>query len=182
MPRSARLSREEWAEAALAVLVEGGPGAVAVEPVAARLGASKSSFYWLFDNRRALLLAALECWERRQTEEIVPVLAEIADPGERLRFLVEAAFAATESGDLALRLLTEAEDEVVRPVVERVTARRLAVIAGSFEELGLPPAAARDRAAAAYSVYLGTAALARIGAAPTDRSGYVASVLAALMP
>src|SRR5580658_6647326 len=70
MPRTARLTRADWAEAALATLVEGGAGAVAVEPVAARLGASKSSFYWLFDNRRALLEAALERWEQEQTERV----------------------------------------------------------------------------------------------------------------
>src|SRR5262245_5586250 len=117
MPRTARLSRDDWAEAALAVLAEGGPAAVAVEPVAARLGASKSSFYWLFANRRALLEAALERWEQRQTEAVLPALAAIADPAERLRLLVRNAFAASGSADLALRLLTESADPVVRPVV-----------------------------------------------------------------
>lgn len=72
MPRTARLTRDDWAAAALDALAEGGPPAVAVEPVAARLGASKSSFYWLFDNRQALLAAALERWERVQTDEILP--------------------------------------------------------------------------------------------------------------
>src|SRR5437879_1154915 len=128
MPRTARLTRDDWAQAAAAAPAEGGPGAVAVEPVAARLGASKSSFYWLFDGRPALLAAALERWERVQTDEILPWLAAIADPAERLRVLMRHAFAAAESGDLALRLLGSADDPVVREVVERVTRRRIAVI------------------------------------------------------
>ena len=114
MPRPARFTRDDWAAAALALLSEGGPAAVAVEPAAARLGASKSSFYWLFPNRQALLEAALLTWEQQQTDAVLPGLAAIADPAERLRRLARAAFAATQPADLALRLLTETEP-LVRP-------------------------------------------------------------------
>jgi len=71
MPRPARFTRDDWAAAALALLAEGGPAAVAVEPAAARLGASKSSFYWLFPNRQALLEAALLTWEQQQTDAVL---------------------------------------------------------------------------------------------------------------
>jgi AcrR family transcriptional regulator len=179
MPRTARLTRDDWAAAALGVLAEGGPEAVAVEPVAARLDASKSSFYWLFANRQALLEAALERWERVQTDEVLPRLAEIADPAERLRLLVHHAFAAAEGSDLTLRLLTESDDPVVRPVAERVTRRRLTVIEATFAELGHPPELARHYATASYSAYLGTAALRRVGAAPDDPAAYVDALLAA---
>src|SRR5262249_33451506 len=128
MPRTARFTRDDWAAAALAVLSESGPAAVAVEPVAARLGASKSSFYWLVENPAALLEAALQRWEQRQTDAVLPGLAAITDPALRLRTLARNAFAATEIADLSLQLLTESADPIVRPVVERVTRRRLAVI------------------------------------------------------
>ena len=179
MPRTARLTRDDWAAAALDALAEGGPEAVAVEPVAVRLGASKSSFYWLFANRQALLEAALERWERVQTDEVIPRLARIADPAERLRVLVHHAFAAAEGSDLTLRLLTESPDPVVRPAAERVTRRRLAVIEAAFAELGHPPELARHYATAGYSAYLGTAALRRVGAAPDDPGAYVDALLAA---
>jgi len=178
MPRTARLSYDDWAEAALAVLTEGGPAAVAVEPVAARLGASKSSFYWLFKNRQALLEAALRCWEQRQTDAVLPRLAAIEDPAERLRVLVRHAAAATEGADLSLRLLVESGDPVVRAAAERVTRRRLAVIEASFAELGHPPERARHYASAAYSAYLGAAALRRVDAAPTGEA-YVDALLGA---
>ncbi len=179
MPRTARFTREDWAAAALAVLAESGPAAVAVEPVAARLGASKSSFYWLFANRQALLEAALLRWEQLQTEAVIPGLAAIADPAERLRLLASAAFAATGTADLALRLLTDADDPLIGPVVERVTRRRLTVIEAAFAELGRPPAQAGHCASALYAAYLGTAALRRAGAAPADGEGYLAVLLAA---
>jgi len=180
MPRTARLTRDDWAQAALDALAEGGPAAVAVEPVTARLGASKSSFYWLFPSRQALLEAALERWERVQTDEVLPWLAGIADPADRLRRLVRHAFAATGGGDLALSLLMHAGDPVVRPVVERVTRRRLATIEAAFAELGQPAPLAGQLAAACYAGYLGTAALRRVGAAPAESAGYLDTLLAGL--
>ena len=58
-----RLSAEDWALAALDVIAESGLAAVAVEPLARRLGVTKGSFYWHFPSREALLVAALERWE-----------------------------------------------------------------------------------------------------------------------
>lgn len=182
MPRTARLTRDDWAAAALGALADGGVTAVAVEPVASRLGASKSSFYWLFDDRQALLEAALERWEQVQTEAVVARLPSIPDPVERLRYLIRNAFAATEGADLALRLLTESAEPAVHEVAERVTRRRLAVIAGIFTDIGVPPCQARHYAAASYAVYLGTAALQRVGAAPEDSDAYVETVMASFIP
>jgi AcrR family transcriptional regulator len=179
MPRPARFTRDDWAAAALALLSEGGPAAVAVEPAAARLGASKSSFYWLFPNRQALLEAALVTWEQQQTDAVLPGLAAITDPAERLRRLARAAFAATQPADLALRLLTEPADPAVAAAAKRVTERRIAVIEAAFTELGQPATEAHHHANALYAAYLGTAALRRANAAPTDQAGYLTSLLKA---
>lgn len=182
MPRTARFTRDDWAAAALEALTEGGVNAVAVEPVAARLGASKSSFYWLFDNRQALLEAALTRWEDLQTDQVVTRLAGIADPAARLHTLLHQAFTAPDTGDLALRLLTESDDPAVRAVVQRVTHRRLTTLETAYAEAGHPPAQASHYATAAYAVYLGTAALNRIQAAPTDTTQYLTTLETALAP
>ena len=58
------LSREAWGEAALEALAAGGLEAVAVEPLARRLGVTKGSFYWHFPSREALLREALALWEK----------------------------------------------------------------------------------------------------------------------
>ena len=58
--RTARLSAEDWAQAALDQIAEQGVASVAVEPLARRLGVTKGSFYWHFPSREALLVAALE--------------------------------------------------------------------------------------------------------------------------
>ncbi|WP_433332156.1 TetR/AcrR family transcriptional regulator [Spirillospora sp. CA-294931] len=176
MPRVARHTPEAWAAAALDALAEGGVTAVAVEPVAARLGTSKSSFYWLFENREALLTAALELWERRETDELLPRLAAVPDPAERLRALVHEAF-GTGRNAVALRLLFDSDAPSVHAIAKRVTNRRIAVIETALRELGQAPEQARHLATAGYAVYLGTAALHRVDAAPLDERAYVDAVL-----
>ena len=52
-----QLSREAWIEAALARWPSGGLDAIAVEPLATRLGTTKGSFYWHFKDRADLVIA-----------------------------------------------------------------------------------------------------------------------------
>jgi AcrR family transcriptional regulator len=164
------LNADDWAKAALAALAEGGLAAVAVEPVAARLGVSKGSFYWHFANRRALVEAALKRWEA-ETDQIVQDLQRIADPAVRMRTLLELAFTHRREAAISFRLISEADDPLVAEVARRVNTRRLDFMQAILEELGQPPQQARDRVVAGYSRYLGIAALVRIGAikaAPAD--------------
>ncbi|GAA3216346.1 TetR/AcrR family transcriptional regulator [Nonomuraea helvata] len=163
-----RLNADDWAKAALDALAEGGTAAVAVEPVAVRLGVSKGSFYWHFPNRQALVEAALERWEA-ETEAIIAGLVQVRDPVERMRVLLERAFGDGRDAAISFRLISEADDPVVGPVVgpvvRRVTERRLAFMRAALEEAGQSPEEASRRAQDAYGGYLGLAALARIGVA-----------------
>src|SRR3954463_9386070 len=84
-----RLTPQDWATAALDAIAEGGLSAVAVEPLAARLGTTKGSFYWHFANREALLEAALTRWEERTTTEVITEIDQATDdPADRLRLLI----------------------------------------------------------------------------------------------
>src|SRR5437868_10038617 len=87
--RTARLSADDWAQAALDLIAEQGVAAVAVEPLARRLGVTKGSFYWHFPSRESLLVAALERWEKTEQEAIFGQLEQIADPRQRLRQLFD---------------------------------------------------------------------------------------------
>ncbi|MEU8610821.1 helix-turn-helix domain-containing protein [Actinoplanes sp. NPDC048791] len=70
-PVQPRLTADDWTSAALEAMAGGGLAAVAVEPLAARLGATKGSFYWHFANRDALIEAAVLRWERDHTEAVI---------------------------------------------------------------------------------------------------------------
>ncbi|WP_327086712.1 TetR/AcrR family transcriptional regulator [Nonomuraea sp. NBC_01738] len=157
------MTGEDWANAALQALAEGGPAAVAVEPVAQRLGATKGSFYWHFANRQALLEAALRAWEDG-TERIIEMLLRIPDPVARMRTLLEGAFGDPSDAAISFRLISAADDPIVAEVARRVSCRRLTVMQAALEEAGQAPEEARARVVAGYSSYLGIAALLRIGA------------------
>jgi AcrR family transcriptional regulator len=159
------LSAADWIEAAMAAIVEGGVAAVAIEPLAIRLGATKGSFYHHFSNRDALIVAALEDWEGSQTEAVIERLDLISDPGERLRAVLAAAFADRAGGVRDAALMAAATHPLVKPIVERVTARRLRYFTERYVQLGLPKPRARHRAVMLYVSYIGVFDCLRLGLA-----------------
>src|SRR5215210_963058 len=92
------LTAADWTEAALAALARGGLAAVAVEPLAKELGATKGSFYWHFADRNELLVSTLELWERRDTDRVIGAIGETDDVGIRLGNLLHVAFASLPDG------------------------------------------------------------------------------------
>ncbi|MCP3797746.1 TetR/AcrR family transcriptional regulator [Allokutzneria sp. A3M-2-11 16] len=159
-----RLGRQDWTAAALRALGEGGLRAVAIEPLAARLGATKGSAYHHFPNRDALVAAMLERWEDEHTDAVITAVRDEPDPLRRLRLLITKVITEDEDPSIELALLAAADDPLVAPVLRRVTERRVDYIAEIVAELGLSPAKARRRALVAYSTYVGHTQLARMSA------------------
>ena len=174
-PAKRRLSKQDWADAALAAIADGGIGAVAIEPIAARLATTKGSFYWHFANREALLEAALAEWERRHTTEVLVGVDAVAGEGPlmQLRALITRVIDDAERDPIGLALLSAASHPGVAKAVERVTETRLAAIAALFVHLGLAPEEARVRALVAYAAYLGHSQLAHStpGVLPQTKKG-----------
>jgi AcrR family transcriptional regulator len=185
-PRPERpLSAKDWIDAAMEAIVEGGVAAVAVEPLAVRLGTTKGSFYHHFQNRDALIVAALEDWEREQTEALLPGFELIPDPAERLRAILAAAFADRRGAIRDAVLVASATHPLVKPVVVRVTERRLSYMTQVCADAGLPPDQARRRVLLLYSSYLGLFDYLRVGPDTLDEGelrAYTEELLAALVP
>jgi AcrR family transcriptional regulator len=181
-----RLTAQDWTAAALTALASGGIAAVAVEPIAASLGATKGSFYWHFASRDALLESALLEWERTDTDDVITLVENEPDLHRRLRRLLAVALGdAGRQGDrVELALQSTASHPLVAPVLARVTARRLGYLTELFAALGFPPDEARQRSLLAYTAYLGHAQLAHAtpDAAPTGDAlpAYVDTVIATL--
>ena len=161
-----RLSVQDWTEAALQALARGGVPAVAVEPLAKSLGATKGSFYWHFADRNALLQATLELWEHRDTDQVLAGIDETKHAATRLRNLVELALLSVQqgadagAGSIELALQSSATHPLVAPALQRVTRRRIAALSQLYSALGLSQARARDHALLAYTAYLGHVQLA----------------------
>ncbi|MFT7838237.1 TetR/AcrR family transcriptional regulator [Saccharothrix sp. BKS2] len=159
-----RRTPDDWTGVALRALAEGGVAAVAVEPLAVRLGATKGSAYWHFPNREALLRATVERWEREHTEAVIELVESVEGPEARLRLLFGTVLEAVDHSSVELAMLAAKDHPVVAPVLARVTARRIDYLGAVFRDLGFAGDAARHRAVLAYSVYLGQAQL--LAAAP----------------
>ncbi len=155
------MTASDWAEAALAAMREGGGlNAIAIEPIATRLGATKGSFYWHFANREALVEAALARWERLRTEEVAAAVGPEPDPRARIRELYHRVTRDAARDPTELALLAHADHPRVAAVIKRVTTHRLDCLSRLFRDLGLSETEARYRGLQAYSGYLGRAHLA----------------------
>ncbi|WP_067226279.1 TetR/AcrR family transcriptional regulator [Streptomyces sp. NBRC 109706] len=159
-----RLTAADWADAALdALRDEGSLNAIAIEPLAARLGATKGSFYWHFASRDALIDAALAEWEARSARELNQTLdANGIEPAALVRELLRSIAERATLDRSEVALLAAADQPRVAAVLERVIALRLDALSGVLRSaLNLPEEDARLRAARAYCGQLGRAQLAR---------------------
>ena len=153
--RGGRLSADDWAQAALDLIAEQGVAAIAVEPLARRLGVTKGSFYWHFPLRDALLQAALERWERVEQETVFGSLEAVSDPRERLRALFVVVAHEAKSHIIYSELLKALDHPTVKPVIERVSGRRLEYLTASLRQTGMGRTDAQHRARLAYAAYVG---------------------------
>ncbi|MCL3860198.1 TetR/AcrR family transcriptional regulator [Actinotalea sp. K2] len=187
MPPTSRrtsLTPEDWSEAGLLAMAEGGLGAVRVEPLAQRLGATKGSFYWHFADRAALVDAVLERWEAVATEQVIADLEAEADPRRRLRSLFALTFADPTPGAQDLAVLAAAAHPQVALVLERVTRRRVDYMAAVLAEVGVAGHACRARALQAYVLWIGllqmTSAVPQVVPGETPRAKLLEAVLEGL--
>jgi AcrR family transcriptional regulator len=150
-----RLSAADWEIAALDLLAEQGVAAVAVEPLARRLGVTKGSFYWHFASRDELLEATLRRWEEADADTLTGQVEQIADPRERLIELFRRTSREMRSHVIYSALLKALDHPAVRPVMQRLSQRRIQYLALAFKAVGLNRRDALDRARLAYSAYAG---------------------------
>lgn len=161
MTGKSRLTQSDWTDAALAAMASQGTTGVNVEQLARALGTTKGSFYHHFDNRRALLEAALARWEEIVESDLLDAVG-VADPRQRL---LESSLAGLDSaldGFVDLALASSADDPTVAPVLQRITERRLQWLTKTLAELGIEPTIARARAEAGLATYLGLFHLQRV--------------------
>jgi AcrR family transcriptional regulator len=178
-----RPGRDRWIDAAFDALADGGLDAVAVEPLGARLGVTKGSFYWHFRDRAALVEALVETFESRGADTPIRELHRVDDPRERLRQLFRLALGRPDQLRAERALLT-AQDPLVTATIERVHQKRRAFLERCYRELGLPAAEARHWAATAYASFIGAVVLSQEAPFASERavSRWITHFAARLLP
>jgi len=143
----ARLTRQDWIDAAIKLLAEEGIGAVSIEGLATRLGITRGSFYHHFSARADLLQAMLAYWAQRWTYDVREQIAALGlDPSTTLLALMKAIRSNRAADYDAPFRAWALHDPLAREVVEQVDRARLAVILQQFEALGFKGLDAENRA------------------------------------
>jgi AcrR family transcriptional regulator len=153
-----RGSREVWLAAAKRALLDTGLDSVKIQPLASRLNISRTSFYWFFKDRTALLDALLEDWEAKNTGAFVDACEAYAETiAEAVLNLIAVFYddAVFEPRlDFAVRGWAH-QSEAAAARVNAADARRLAAIAQMFERFGYAADDADVRARTVYLVQIG---------------------------
>lgn len=157
-----RGSRELWLDAAREALLDSGLDAVKIQPLASRLNLARTSFYWFFKDRNALLDALLDTWEAKNTGAFVEACSAYAETiSEAILNLIvvfhdESLFEPRL--DFAVRGWAHQSDAVaVR--MNAADERRLDAIRAMFGRFGLPDVEADVRARTVYLTQIGYIAM-----------------------
>ncbi|WP_317203812.1 TetR/AcrR family transcriptional regulator [Janthinobacterium sp.] len=153
--RKNRLSREDWLDFGLGVLRDEGPQALKADPLCKRMGVTRGSFYWHFESAGAFMLAVMERWEARATDQVIAAVERIdGGAAPQLRFLLRQTGALDTRLYEAINKLGGQHAELAG-VLRRVHERRVRFVAGLVEALGFEAAEARTRAQVLYAWAMG---------------------------
>ena len=146
--RQSRLTREAWLAKALDILAEDSEH-LRIDELASRLGVSKGSFYWHFENRSDFVRTLAEYWRDANTQVVADAVSELdGTPEERLHALMRLLLENRSARyDLAVRAWARHEPKIL-PVIREVDKIRLNTLRRIFAEIGFeePELSMRTRA------------------------------------
>ena len=153
-----RASADDWLAAARDILIERGVDHVRIVTLAERLEVSRSSFYWFWRDRAALLAALIDLWRQSNRQEILrQVEAPAHDITDAVLNLFECWTFLSDFDprlDFAMREWSR-RDPMLRQTVREDDAACVAAIAGMFKGYGYKDADAFVRARIVYFTQIG---------------------------
>lgn len=159
---TARLTRNDWLDAAFNAVVEGGFDHVRVLALAEALGVTRGSFYWHFADHAELISALLNRWlEQEKASDQLMQTAATDKPEADLDQLLDVAMAhggvdlENMRFELALRGLGR-RDPAVATLLLAVDQMRLQLFESKFQRLTGDPKVAADLAALFYLAIVGS--------------------------
>jgi len=130
-----RLHRDDWLRAGLTALQEQGPDALKAEPLARRMGTTKGSFYWHFEDVPDFHRALLTMWEERAQTDLTDARAGRGTATSRLRHAAQS-IAGQAQGDAVIRAWARGHKGAADTLM-RVDAVRLGTLHDLLSEVGV---------------------------------------------
>ncbi|MFL6623903.1 MAG: TetR/AcrR family transcriptional regulator [Sulfurifustis sp.] len=155
-----QLSRDAWLDAAATAVAEGGFDNVRVLTLAKRLGVTRGSFYWHFQDHAELVTSFLDRWRDRRLRELVhlkPASKDIETEVHRIVHMLLSEPARTTRRmriELAVRDFARREPYAAKIVAE-VDAARVAQTASLLQNVTGNAQRARDLALLFYIATIG---------------------------
>ncbi|MCU0903841.1 MAG: TetR/AcrR family transcriptional regulator [Tabrizicola sp.] len=156
--RGWRGTPELWLDAAYELLVDSGVEAVRVMPLAERLSLSRTSFYWHFPDREALLAGLVQRWRSKNTGNLIARCeAPAATITEAMLNLVDC-WVDRQLFDSRLEFAMRTwalTDPAVGQAMSEADAARIAAITALFRRFGYEETQADTRARTLYLTQVG---------------------------
>lgn len=153
-----RGSPELWVTAAYDALIEQGVDAVKIQALGARLKLSRTSFYWFFKDRAALLSALIDMWGGRTTEPLIAATRAYAETETEAMLNLIGCFLSDTTFDSRLEFAVRGwalQDGEILGRLRAVDAERLAALRRMLERWGHDAQDADVRARTIYLVQIG---------------------------
>jgi len=151
-----------WLDAAYDLLVDGGVEAVKILPLAARLCVSRTSFYWHFTDRDALLAGLVDRWRAQNTGSLLARCdAPAATIAEAMLNLIDC-WVEPELFDSRLEFAMRTwalSDVAVAAALAAADAVRIDALTALFLRFGYDPTEADTRSRTLYLTQIGYIAL-----------------------
>jgi len=153
-----RGSAEGWLAGAYHNLVEAGIDAVRISPLSEQLNLSRTSFYWFFKDRDALLAALIDRWREKNTRNFVGRAAAYAETiGEATFNVFDCWFDADlfdSKFEFAIRNWAQQSADV-RTEVNRADTARIDALKSMFIRFDYSPISSDVRARTLYLTQVG---------------------------
>ena len=156
--KSQRGSEGLWLKAAYQTLLESGVDAVRVMSLAKTLNLSRTSFYWHFEDRDALLAALIKCWQDKNTGNLVSQTCLYAETITEAVFNLFDCWLNQELFDAKLDFAIRnwsSQSEDLKTIVDRMDQERINAIQSMFKRFGYSDHEARTRAFTVYYTQVG---------------------------
>jgi AcrR family transcriptional regulator len=153
-----RGSADAWLAAAYDELIDSGVDAVKIMPLANRLNLSRTSFYWFFRDREALLEALVDLWREKNTGSILKQAEAYAESVTEALLNVMDCWFNRELFDSKFEYAVRSwalQSPVVAAEITRADKIRLDALSRLFVRYGHQEAAADVRARTVYLTQIG---------------------------
>ena len=159
-------TRDDYFDAGLRLVGEGGSGAVTIARLCEALDVTKGSFYHHFRNIEDYRLQLLKHWAVEREGQIAEALARADGPVQRTVAMREHATGLAHEAEAAIRSWSR-RDEAVDAVQQRVDAERERATTDAYVAAGVPPEVASLLGRIAVGLLIGIQHRSR----PADREG-----------